>query len=103
MMPFIFLAVGTFLSDYQTSDFVLVSSAKSAADACGKGFIILFVLSNIQAVTSFSIFIIILLWLGSNCQIVIRKAQESKINRILPTANNTNHQDLFYIELSRME
>ena len=61
MVPFIFFVVGTFLSDYQMSDFVLVSSARSAADALGAGFIILFVLSNIQAAIFFSIFIIILL------------------------------------------
>ena len=61
MVPFTFFVVGTFLSDYQMSDFVLVSSARSAADALGAGFIILFVLSNIQAAIFFSIFIMILL------------------------------------------
>ena len=57
MVPFIPFVVGTFLSDYQTSDFVLVSGARNAADVFGVCFIILFLLSNIQAAIIFSILV----------------------------------------------
>jgi len=64
MIPFIFFALGTFLYDYQTSDFELVSSARNAAIGFGGGFIFLFVLSNIQAIlVSISLIIIVVIML----------------------------------------
>ena len=62
MVPFIAFAVGSFLVDYNSS--VLPSNTKSAAQGLGVCFVILFLISNIQAVIGFVITVIKLLLLA---------------------------------------
>ena len=55
MLLFIAFAVGTFLPDYDHSEFDIPNGAKTAAKVLGAIFIILFVLSNFHVVILFSI------------------------------------------------
>ena len=60
MVPFIPFAIGSFLPDYNSSDFALASSVETSAQSLGACFITLFLLSNLQAtILSASLIVII--------------------------------------------
>ena len=56
ILPFIAFAIGTFLPDYNSSKYVSVE-ASTGAESLGILFIILFLLSNLQATTAFGILV----------------------------------------------
>ena len=58
LLPFILFSVGCYLPDYDSSQFEVASSARDAIQGLAPCFIILFLLSNIQAAICFIILII---------------------------------------------
>ena len=60
MVPFIPFCVGTFLSDYDSSEFGVDPNAQSAATILGGLFIAVFLLCNIQATLIFVIIVIVI-------------------------------------------
>ena len=67
LIPFAMFSVGSYLPDYDSSEYEVASSARDTIQELAPCFIVLFLLSNIQAVISFiiiTIFLIILLLCG---------------------------------------
>ena len=67
LIPFTVFSVGSYLPDYDSSEYEVASSARDTIQELATPFIVLFLLSNIQAVISFiiiTIFFIILLLCG---------------------------------------
>ena len=60
MVPFIVFTVGTYLPDYDESDFEVESSARNAVEGLGPCFIIFFLLANLQASIIFAILVVII-------------------------------------------
>lgn len=60
MVPFIVFTVGTYLPDYDDSDFEVESSARDAVQGLGPCFIIFFLLANLQASIIFTILVVII-------------------------------------------
>lgn len=69
---FIIFTVGTYLPDYNSSDFDVAPSARNAVDGLGACFIIFFIFSNIQAVIIFTVAVILIttMALGILCIVV---------------------------------
>ena len=61
MGPFIAFTVGTFLPDYNSSDYEVASGASDAAGGLGVCFVIFFLLANLQATIVFTILVIIII------------------------------------------
>lgn len=61
MVPFIVFTVGTYLPDYDNSDFEVESSARNAVQGLGPCFIIFFLLANLQASIIFTILVVIII------------------------------------------
>jgi len=58
IISFIAFTVGAFLPDYEESDFEVTSGARAAAEILGTLFILLFIITNIQAIVVFSVFVV---------------------------------------------
>ena len=61
MVPFIVFTVGTYLPDYDESDFEVESSARNAVEGLGPCFIIFFLLANLQASIILTILVMIII------------------------------------------
>ena len=58
ILPFIAFTIGTFLPDYNNSKYEVSIGASTGAESLGILFIILFLLSNLQATTAFGILVV---------------------------------------------
>ena len=58
IFSFIAFTIGTFLPDYEESDFEVTAGARTAAEILGILFVLLFLLSNIQATVVFSVLVV---------------------------------------------
>lgn len=61
IVPFIAFMVGTFLPDYNSSDYKLADRARSATVGLGVIFLMLFLASNTQAAIIFAILVVIII------------------------------------------